>query len=464
MSLTEYVALLRRSWLAIVALAVLGAVAAVAFAFVSTPVYRAQTSTLVTTDVGTNANELLQGSTYAESLVASYVRLVGSEAVLQPVIDEEGLDVTSRQLARRVSAESPLNTLVIDIAVTGTDPAETARVADAVTSSLADTVRDVSPQVDGTPSIRLTIVESAAVPLVPIAPNTRLLALAGLVAGLVLGVAIALLRFVLGTPVRVAEDVSRVVDAPVLGSIVEARRDTRLSAAVIENPMGPEAESVRRLVANLGFVAVGGGVRSIVVTSASPAESKSSVASALALVLTEASRRVLLVDADLRAPTLHVVTNLDNTLGLSTVLIGEDTLEVAAQAWGRHAGLDVLSSGPTPPNPGQLLRSDAMEKFLSEASQTYDYVVIDTPPLGAVVDAVLVAQHASGALVVARRGKTKPRLLARALDAMTTANVTVLGVVMTRMPRPSRSAYGYGYGYGYGKRTRGSRRRFRGST
>lgn len=459
MSLTEYVALLRRNWLAIVSLAVLGAVAGAAFAFASTPVYRAQTSTLVTTDVGTNANELLQGSTYAESLVASYVRLVGSEAVLQPVIDEEGLDVTSRQLSRRVSAESPLNTLVIDIAVTGTDPAETARVADAVTSSLADTVRDVSPQVDGTPSIRLTIVESAAVPLVPVAPNTRLLALAGLTAGLVLGVAIALLRFVLGTPFRVPEDVSRVVDAPVLGSIVEARRDTRLSAAVIENPMGPEAESVRRLVANLGFVAVGGGVRSIVVTSASPAESKSSVASALALVLTEASRRVLLVDADLRAPTLHVVTNLDNTLGLSTVLIGEDTLEVAAQAWGRHAGLDVLTSGPTPPNPGQLLRSDAMEKFLHQAEQTYDYVVIDTPPLGAVVDAALVAQHASGALVVARRGKTKPRLLARALDAMATANVTVLGVVMTRMPRPPRSAYGYGYG----KRTRGSRRRSRGS-
>lgn len=459
MSLTEYVALLRRSWLAIVALAVLGAVAAGAYAFSSVPVYRAQTSTLVTTDVGTNASELLQGSTYAENLVASYVRLVGSEAVLQPVIDEEGLDVTSRQLAGRVSAESPLNTLVIDIAVTGTDPAETARVADAVTSSLADTVSDVSPQVDGTPSIRLTIVESAAVPLVPVAPNTRLLVLAGLAAGLVLGVAIALLRFVLGTPVRVAEDVSRVVDTPVLGSIVEARRDTRLSAAVIENPMGPEAESVRRLVANLGFVAVGGGVRSIVVTSASPAESKSSVASALALVLTEASRRVLLVDADLRAPTLHVVTNLDNTLGLSTVLIGEDTLEVAAQAWGRHAGLDVLSSGPTPPNPGQLLRSDAMEKFLREAEQTYDYVVIDTPPLGAVVDAVLVGQHASGALVVARRGKTKPRLLARALDAMTTANVTVLGVVMTRMPRPSRG----GYGYGYGQQGRARRRRLGGS-
>lgn len=461
MSLTEYLGLLRRSWLLVASLALLGAVLGYGYASLQAPSYRAQTSTLVTTDVGGNASELLQGSTYAENLVASYVRLVTSERVLRPVVEAEDLAETPRQLANRVTAEAPLNTLLIDISVTDGDPDRAVRIADRITESLADTVREVSPVVDNEPSIRLTTVETAATPRFPFAPNKRLLTAAGLAAGLLLGVGVALVRHLRGSAVRTASEVARFTEVPVIGEVVEAKRDTRLSAAVIEQPMGPEAESLRALVANLGFVAVDEGLKSITVTSASPAESKSSVASALALVLTETSHKVLLIDADLRAPTLHTVTNLDNSLGLSTVLIGEDSVETAVQPWGRHGSLDVLTSGPLPPNAGQLLRSESMKALLKHAEDAYDYVVVDTPPVGSVVDAVWVGHLTTGALLVARRGRTKPRAMVRALESMASANVPVMGIVLSRMPRPSRARYGYGYvaptpsGAGFLRRRRG---------
>lgn len=452
MTFAEYVSLLRRSAGAIAAFIVLGAAAGYGYAALSTPVYRAQTSTLVTTDVGGSASELLQGSTYAESLVASYVRLVTSQSVLATVMEEEDVELSPRQFAQRVTAESPLNTLFIDIAVVDEDPARAARLANAVTDSLADTVQEVSPQIDGEPSIRLTTVENASEPRFQFAPNPRLLAAGGAAVGLALGVGLALLRHLRGSSLKSAPEVARFTEIPVVGQVVEARKDTRLSAAVIEHPMGPEAESVRALVANLQFISVTDGLRSLTITSASPAESKSSVASTLALVLTEASQKVLLIDADLRAPSLHDVTNLDNSLGLSSVLVGEATLGLAAQSWGPHGKLDVLTSGPLPPNPAQLLRTEAMEKLLSQAEADYDVVVIDTPPVGSVVDAVWTGRLSSGALLVARRGRTKPRAMTRALEALEGGNVQVLGIVMTRM---KRSANGYGYGYGKHRSRRG---------
>lgn len=440
----EYVKTLRRHWLGVVVLTILGALGGYAYGESSPSVYQSTSSVLVTSEVTGNGSDLLQGANYVEDLVTTYVDLATSEKVLKPVIDELDLDTTTRSLARSITAESPLNTVSIKITVRGTDPEKTATVANAVTASLSEAVSDVSPTVAGKPAIRLTTIESANVPTVPVAPNKRRLTLIGALIGLILGAGYALARRTFGSAIADADDVARVTDLPVVGGIVEAKRSSTLPATVLENSLGVQAESLRGLSANLSFLGVDGGLKSIVVTSASPAESKSSIATATALVLAEASHKVLLIDADLRAPTVHDLTSLDNTIGLSTVLIGEDSLEVAVHQWG-YEGLDVLTSGPIPPNPGQLLNSGAMSALIEKAEQSYDMIVVDSPPLLQVVDAVWLGHLVDGVLVVARRGKTTPRSLARALETLEASHTHVSGIVLSRLSRGSRKGYGYGH-------------------
>jgi capsular exopolysaccharide synthesis family protein len=280
------------------------------------------------------------------------------------------------------------------------------------------------------------------VPSVPISPAKKLWVAAGALLGLVIGVGVALGRRLVGSAIADADDVARVTDVPVVGQIAESRRGTTLPAAVLADSLGIEAESLRGLTANLSFLGVDHGLRSLVITSPSPGESKSSVATATALVLAEAAHKVLLVDADLRAPSIHLLTNLDNSIGLSTVLIGDDSLERAVQSWGQD-GLHVLTSGPQAPNPGQLLSSDAMRGLLATAESTYDFVVVDSAPLLSVVDAVWLGHMVSGALVVARRGKTTSRALSRALDTLASSRTSVSGIVISRVRRGTKTKYAY---------------------
>jgi succinoglycan biosynthesis transport protein ExoP len=439
MTLMDYLMTLRRQWVTIVVLTVLGALGGFLYAESSTAVYRSSTSVLVTSEFGATGSDLVQGSTYVENLVTSYVALAVSPKVLQPVIDDLGLETTPQSLANSVTADSPLNTVLINIHVTGENPSTTARIADAVTDSLSEAVAGVSPKVDGKPAIRLTTTQPASVPKVPVEPNKRRETALGLLIGLLLGVALSLVRRT-WSAISDASDVARMTDIPVVGEIVESKRGTTLPAAVLDNTLGLQAESLRGLTANLSFLGADEGLRSLAITSPSAGEGKSSIATAAAIILAEADNRVLLVDADLRSPSLHTMTNLDNTIGLSTVLIGEDTLDVAAQPWGQE-GLFVLTSGPRVPNPGPLLSSEAMEHLIASAEGQFDYVVVDTAPILSVVDAVWLGHMVAGVVVIARRGKTTPRSLAEALDILASSRTSVSGIVLSRVSRRSRTGY-----------------------
>jgi succinoglycan biosynthesis transport protein ExoP len=440
MTLMEYVAALRRYWLAVVSLAILGAVGGYLFAASETPIYQSSTSVLVTSDLAASGSDLVQGSTYVSNLVSSYVILASSPKVLQPVIDELGLHTSPQSLAGHVTADSPLNTVLIDVAVTDPNPNRAAKIADAITASLSDAVKDVSPSVRDVPAIHLTTLKPANVQHFPIKPRKKLITVLGGLLGLLLGLGFALARRSFGSAITNASDIARVTAVPVVGEIVESKRGMSLPSAVLSNSMGIEAESLRGLTANLSFLGVDRGLRSLVLTSASPGESKSSVATATALVLAEATHKVLLIDADLRAPSIHLLTNLDNSIGLSNVLIGEHSLESAVQPWGQE-GLHVLTSGPTPPNPGQLLSSEAMRVLLARTESKYDFVILDSAPVLSVVDAVWLGHMVSGALLVARRGRTTSRALSRALDTLSSSRTSVSGVVISRVPRATRSPY-----------------------
>ena len=442
MELDEYLLALRKRWFVIAVLAVVGGALAWAYAQSITPAYRASASVFASVNEANSANELVQGSTFVQNSVTSFGRLASMPAVLDPVIDELDLDTTAKALSSRVTANNPLNTVILEISTTDPDPDLAAAISNAVARQLAVTVQDLSPRTEtGQSAIELTLVAPAVAPAAPFEPNTRFLTASGIAAGAVLGVALALLLTVRDTRLRTVGDVERVGGLPILGTIIRTRSARTAYTTVRTMPGTPRAEAFRRLQVNLQYLETGHALRTVVVTSAMAGEGKTSTSVNLASAVAEKGVRVLLVDADLRKPAIAHALGLEGGAGLTTVLIGRARLDDVVQTWGMP-NLHVLTAGDRPPNPSQLLDSPAMQKLLEDAAQAYDLVVIDAPPVLPVVDAALVARRSDGVLLVTRLRSTRRQHLRGALAALERVGATCLGVVATNAPDEAGKRYG----------------------
>ncbi|WP_067840994.1 CpsD/CapB family tyrosine-protein kinase [Amphibacillus sediminis] len=209
------------------------------------------------------------------------------------------------------------------------------------------------------------------------------------------------------------------------------------------NPRSPISEQYRTIRTNLQFSAVDNDLETIMITSAGPAEGKSSTAANLAIVFAQQEKRVLLVDADMRKPTVHYTFRTDNRRGLSSVLIGELSLSEAT-AKSEVGNLDILSAGPIPPNPSELLSSKAMSQLIKEAKNYYDIIVFDTPPVLAVTDAQLLANEVDGTLLVVRSKKTDQEAAVKAKELLLPAKSKLLGVVLNDRELTKNQYYYYG--------------------
>lgn len=210
------------------------------------------------------------------------------------------------------------------------------------------------------------------------------------------------------------------------------------------NPKSPISEQYRTIRTNIQFASVDNEIKSLLVTSSNPSEGKSTTVANLAIVYAQAGKKVLLIDADLRKPTVHYTFRLDNLKGLSNVLVGEMSMSEAANPTD-IPNLDVLSCGPIPPNPSELLASKKMEQFISEATSSYDLVIFDTPPVLAVTDAQILANMVDGSILVIRSKETELEAATKAKDILQPARAKLLGTVLN-----GREKKGSNYYYYYG--------------
>jgi capsular exopolysaccharide synthesis family protein len=217
------------------------------------------------------------------------------------------------------------------------------------------------------------------------------------------------------------------------------------------HPRSPVAEAFRTLRTNLGYTSLDKPLKCLLITSAGPEEGKSTVSANLAVVFAQAGSRVLVVDADLRKPAMHKVFGLANRRGLTNVLVEDlDPREVIQAA--EVPGLSVLTSGPIPPNPAELLGSSRMQRLVPRLVEDFDLVVLDTPPVLAVTDAAVLAPLADGALLVARAGVTRADLLTQAREALERTGTRILGAVLNRLRPDTDGYYYYHYRHYYQER------------
>jgi len=450
LELQDYLRVFRKNWLVLLVLSLLGAGLGLAYAQLATPTYSASARVFVSTSGATTAADLQQGNTFTQQRVKTYAELVTTAAVLQPTIDSLNLNTSVAKLRGQVSASAPLNTTVINVTVAHTDAVFAATLATETANQLIDVVEQIETTnvLAGSP-VRLTVVQEAEVPSAPTSPKKALSVALGLIVGMGLGVAIALVRAALDTKIRNEKDVERLTDLPVLGGIVFDPKAKERPLIVHEDSASPRAENFRTLRTNLQFLDAGRRERAFVVTSAVPGEGKSTTTANLAIALAQAGAKVLLVGADLRKPKMAHYMGIEGSVGLTDVLIGRVELTDALQRWGR-TDLFLLPSGQIPPNPSELLGSALMDDLIARLNKDFDVVLYDAPPLLPVTDAAVLARLVGGCLVLVASGRTTSPELETALATLENVDAPVSGVVLTMLPTRGPDAYGYGrYGYAY---------------
>ncbi len=445
MELRDILTMLRAHWVGILVLCVLGVLLAGAASLSAVPEYRAFNTVLVAVQTGDSISDLNQGSSFVSREVKTYAEVARSPIVLEPVVQKLGLRGSARGLRSDVTTTVKGETKLIDIAVIRSNPREAAAIADAIAAELATAVEQLSPErVDGSPSVLINSISPAAVPNDPFSPNIPRNVSLGLVLGLVLGIGWAALRTTLDTKVRGEADVRAITDAPVLGLVSFDSSAAGKSPHYVAEPLSIRAEEYRQIRTNLQFVDAASRPRSIVVTSSRGDEGKSVTALNLALALAETGTSVCLVDADLRRPSVAGYLGLEGAAGLTTVLIRRAELTDVLQPVGT-AGLQVLTSGRTPPNPSELLGSRAMTDVVAELEQRFDVVLFDCAPLLPVTDAAILSKAADGILLVSGGGIVTKEQLTESTGKLDTIGANVLGVVLNRVERRAGGNRTYGY-------------------
>ncbi|MDN5914087.1 MAG: polysaccharide biosynthesis tyrosine autokinase [Pseudonocardia sp.] len=443
MSLQRYLLAFRQRWLVVVAGAALGLVGGLG-AFLMTPSeYTAATSLYVSAQLTDTTAEAFQGAQLAQQQAQSYTELGAGPRVTEQVVQELGLPISADALSNQITVTNRANSSIITVSVTDHSSAVATSVANTTANVLVALVADLERPTGGTgvAPVTLTVVQPAAPPLVPSSLSLSDVLTIGLFVGLAVGSAAALAANARRTPVRSPEQLSELTAVPNLGVY---RDDSKRSRPW--RPGSPPAEASRRLRTNLKFV--GGAVppRVIAVTSSVPHEGTTTTVFGLATALTAAGCSVVLVEANLRSPSLARLLHLrDDIPGLSETLAGSSEPQNATQRW--NDTLDVVAAGSPPPDASELVSSDRLEAVVDSLRRTYDYVLLDCPPLLPVADTASIVPITDGAVVVCRYATTDGAQVVSAMESLDAVSGRVLGTVLTMAPG-GRTVYPFERGRG----------------
>lgn len=442
--------LLKRKWWFVSGL-VVSLVAGLAITALTTPVYHAQASLFVgQRQISTAQLPLgVAVTNLSDDLVRSYAQIIDSRSIAQRAISDGGLDMTPGRVVAGLQAVPIVDTQVIRIVYQDSNPAVAERVANAVARAFASEIDQLESTLPGgQPAIQVSIIDPAVAPSSPVSPvPARNMALA-LVLGLLFGGGLAFLVEYLDQTVKTRQDLER-LGLPALGGIPAL--DTSGEEIHLErDSQGAGGEAFRKLRTSIGFLGVESPVKVMLLTSTVAQEGKTTVALNLASAYALGGFRTLLVEADLRRPSLHRVFGMHGTRGLTTVIVGSVSLDDAI-VHTETRNLSILLAGAIPPNPVELLGSEQLLDVLAQLRLMYDVVVIDSPPLAPVADPATLAGRCDGVVLVARAGKTDRRRLVESARIVERAGGRLLGVALNFLGR-DESAYDYGY-YSYGYRS-----------
>jgi non-specific protein-tyrosine kinase len=381
-----------------------------------------------------------------DQLIAASPAIQGRQAEFQASIDAD-LKATQDQVN---STQAQVETLTGLTNPTAAQEAELATLDDRL-AGLRSTYATLLSYSSGSGSSLLSVIEPAVASTSPVSPRPLLYTLLAAVVGLLLGAAIVFVFEYLDDTVKDSETVQEVAGLSTLGTIALMKGDRKgdrarsemYRLAALLYPRSSVAEAYRTLRTNIEFASVDAPIRTLLVTSSISGEGKTVTAANLALVFAQAGRRVLLVDVDLRKPGVHLVFDLPNVNGLTTLLRSLDASLDAVVHATEQENLRILTTGPLPPNPAELLGSQRMRAILDRLKASGDLVILDSPPLQAVADSAILSSYSDATLFVIDAGRSHRGMVRQGREVLAKAGAVVLGVVLNRTHGVSSSYGGY---------------------
>ena len=500
MELRSYLSILRRRLWVVVACVILATAIAAAITFLATPQYSASTTVRVLTIGGGSITEARPDINYTERLVNTYSRIITSGTVRAQIKDELGLEqmpvITVQAIPGteliRIVAEAPdpedardiansaaqvlveqnmefysggagqtlqqilseqLATAETELDQARADYAEalSASPQDPAALSVASQALEVRERTYTTlltqyeaarleEAVRvnaISVIEEASAPNRPAKPRHVVNLALGVAVGLISGVALAFLLENLDTTLYTTEQIENATQMMTIGQVPAAKED--LSIARLGSGHYPQLESFRRLRTNILATGVSGS-QVVLLTSAKRGEGKSTVSGNLAVTVAQSGREVVVVDCDLRLPTVHKMFDLPNKRGLTNILAGEVSVDEAIQ-YSAFPRVQVITSGPLPPNPTELLGSQRMMDLIEQLKTTFDFIILDTPALLSVADAAVLAPSVDNVILVVAQAQTRRGDVQAVRQQLSNVRVKSLEVVVNRAEPNGSYAY-----------------------
>lgn len=440
----------RRGWILVVGCLVAG----MTTYFITrgmTPVYEATAEILVVNQIpaqtdGTDATappivSQLSDILISDRLMKTYVELVDRPVILETVSQRLDGVYSAEELAAKISvSNTPIDTQILRVSVKDSNPELAASIANTTAEAfIEENAREI-----GRPGT-VSISQTAVPPSSPVEPKVGMYTLVAMVLGFVVAAVYARGLEYLDDSIKTPDDIDAVLHLPTLGVI--GRADSRgvwgaWSRVSGQEDLSPFLEDVRELRTRIHFLKLDTDLKTIAVVSQNSEEGKTTTAASLAEVLAEAGDQVILVDANLRRPRLHEIYGLSNSFGLTGLLMQEDVEGVALEST-KVKNLRLLTSGPPPLSPSELLTSKRMTQVISYLRDSADYVIFDTSPLVSGSDALIVASKVDGTLAVVQAGRVRSQDVSRSIQRFGEARARILGVVLNRAKTSGRQ-YSYG--------------------
>lgn len=435
-AIQQFVDLVGRRWRWLLGGTVLGMLVAAALTASTPDVYEARSRLYVNIPAAQGIQEALQGVQLSAQLLASYAEIAESRAVAADVSEALDGELSTDEVLDQLSVGVQPPTLLLSLDARSSSPETAARLADAAALALVDQVEEL--EAERADPIQAQVIDVAVIPSSPVEPRPSRNVALGLVFGLIGGFAAAVAAQSLDRSVGTIADAEAASRAPVLGVVP---RDSGLVGDRTALPDSAAGEAFRSLRTSVRFAAIARDLDTLLITSASAQEGKSTVVANLARVCAADGLRVVVVDADLRRPVLHEVFDVEPGPGLVDVLAGEASLSDVLVEVG--PSLRLLQAGPIPERPTELLGEQRMRRLLEQLSLASDLVIVDSAPVQAVTDAVVVAAVVDAVGLVARARRTDRRQLAEARNRLDVVGARVLGCVMTDVRGRNRQYYTY---------------------
>jgi capsular exopolysaccharide synthesis family protein len=427
----EYIDIARDRWRSVLAGLLLGLMAAVAAVYLVPRQYAVPVTMMVSAQPAGDPTTGSNPDVISDQRLYAYIELLQSRGLARDVIATLQLDTTPEELGDQIAVTTAPESVLLTATITSGSPAQAVRIANAVADQFIRDVAKLEEPADRTrpPAVTAEVFQEAELPAEQVAPRPVLYVALGAVLGLVVGLASALLGHALDSRIKSRRQLEETLGAPVLGTIGRDPKIPSSPLVMFRAPHTQLAEAFRQLRTNVQFMDIDRQHKVLLITSANSGEGRSTTVCNLGLALAEAGTRVLIIDADLRSPTIARLLRVDNTVGLTDVLVNRVSVERVLQPIGPT--LDVLPSGWTPPNPSELLGSSRMASLLATLRTAYDVVLIDAAPLLPVTDAAVLAPRADGVLVLVRHGRTQVQDVQAAKDALRAVSGRILGSVVT---------------------------------